>query len=108
MKTLLAFGAAALLLASAVTDEASARAARAGGVTRTGTVHGGARAGYAGRVGRVGVARGGYYGRGVVGRPGYGWGVAAGVAAVATAAAYGTYGAPGYGTADYSYAPAGP
>jgi hypothetical protein len=78
MRQLLTVAVAGLLVAFSVSDEAAARAARAGGA-RVGAGHG-ARVG----VGHAGVARGGYYARGTAVRRGVG-------AAAVGAAAYGTY-----------------
>jgi len=109
MKQLLLIGAAALVVASLVPDQASAQRGRVG--------IGGVRA--AGIPSGVGIARGGYAIRGGAWRGGWagwrgrglGWGfpVAAGLAAAGAYAYYGGYpaygysGYPAYGYSNYGY-----
>jgi hypothetical protein len=121
MKRLLLVGAAALVLASLMPDDASAQRGRGGGGMRIGGGGGGLRAaaigggyrgaGIGGGYRGVGIGRGGYgirsagIARGGVwrGRRGWGWGfpVAAGLAA---AGAWGYYDYPSYGySSDYGY-----
>jgi hypothetical protein len=127
MKRLMLVGAAALVLASFIPDDASAQRGRGGGGVKIGGGGGGVgaaaiRGGYrgvgiggggyairsAGIAPGLGIGRGGYairsagIARGGIWRGRQGWGIPL-VAGLAAAGAYGYYGEPSYGYSSYGY-----
>jgi hypothetical protein len=109
MKRLMLVGAAALVLASFIPDDASAQRGRGGGGVKIGGGGGGVgaaaiRGGYRG----VGIGGGGYairsagIARGGIWRGRQGWGIPL-VAGLAAAGAYRYYGEPSYGYSSYGY-----